>query len=157
MKNYFKFIPAVYLVLIKNGSILLLRRHNTGYQDGNYSLIAGHLDGNEPLTTAMTREAQEEAGIDIDPKDLTLVHTMHMRSELRGSTDDERINIYFAAKAYNGEPRNTEPHKCDDLRWFDLNSLPQNIIPHVRVALEHIRNNRSYSEFGWDNRKDKIV
>ena len=36
---------AVYLVLIEDGKILLSRRFNTGFEDGNYSLPSGHLDG----------------------------------------------------------------------------------------------------------------
>lgn len=36
----FKLVVAVHLILIKNGKILLLRRYNTGYEDGNYSVVA---------------------------------------------------------------------------------------------------------------------
>ena len=43
----FKLIVAVHLFLLRNDEIILLRRFNTGYEDGNYSLIAGHIDGNE--------------------------------------------------------------------------------------------------------------
>lgn len=49
---------TVYLILIRNGSILFLRRFNTGWEDGNYSLITGHLDGQETVTQAMVREAE---------------------------------------------------------------------------------------------------
>lgn len=150
MKKYFKFIPAVYLVLIKNRSILLLRRYNTGYRDGDYSLIAGHLDGGESLASAMVREAQEEAGIIIDPRDLKLVHLMHLCSEIPNSTDDERVTIYFATEKYIGHLHNAEPHKCDELAWFELDALPTNIIPHVRYAIENISAGIPYSEFGWD-------
>lgn len=41
----YKFICAVYLLLIKENQILLLKRANTGYEDGKYSLVAGHMDG----------------------------------------------------------------------------------------------------------------
>ena len=57
----FKLVVAVHLILIENGKILLLRRYNTGYEDGNYSLVAGHIDGNESVIQAMQREALEEA------------------------------------------------------------------------------------------------
>ena len=53
---------TVYLILIQKKNILLLRRFNTGWEDGNYSLISGHLDGKESVIQAMIREAEEEAG-----------------------------------------------------------------------------------------------
>ena len=43
----FRMVVAVHLFLLQNGNILLLRRFRTGYEDGNYSVIAGHLDGSE--------------------------------------------------------------------------------------------------------------
>lgn len=150
MKQRFKLIPAVYLVLKQDNSLLLLRRYNTGYQDGNYSLIAGHLDGDESLTCALAREAQEEAGIMVVPGDLTLVHLMHLRSEIPDSTDDERLTFYFMTERFTGVLCNAEPHKCDDFGWFRCDQLPHNIIPHVRQALDHIAHRIPYSEFGWE-------
>ena len=55
----FKLVPAAYLVIVREGKILLLRRFNTGFEDGNYSMIAGHLEGNETFIQAMVREARE--------------------------------------------------------------------------------------------------
>ena len=43
----FKVITAVHLILIENNKILLQRRYNTGYEDGNYSVVAGHVEENE--------------------------------------------------------------------------------------------------------------
>jgi 8-oxo-dGTP diphosphatase len=77
MKERFKLIPAVYLLLRQDDEVLLLRRANTGYQDGKYSLIAGHLDGDELATEGMIREAKEEAGITIVKEDLKFVHLAH--------------------------------------------------------------------------------
>ncbi|HIE41446.1 MAG TPA: NUDIX domain-containing protein, partial [Candidatus Aenigmarchaeota archaeon] len=71
-KERFKIIPTVYLVLIKDNKILLSRRFNTGFHDGEYSFPAGHLDGNETLIQAMVREAKEEIGIELKPEDLKL-------------------------------------------------------------------------------------
>ena len=64
----FKLIVAVHLFLLRNDEIILLRRFNTGYEDGNYSLIAGHIDGNEWITNAIIREAKEEGNILISKK-----------------------------------------------------------------------------------------
>lgn len=88
MKKRFKMPVAAHLLLFDNNKILLLRRFNTGYEDGKYSVIAGHLDGNEEIKTAIIREAKEEAGIDICPENVEIVGVMHRKSD-----HDERIDF----------------------------------------------------------------
>lgn len=144
-KDYFKIIPAVYLVLRRDNEVLLLRRANTGYQDGNYSTVAGHLDGDELATEAMAREAKEEAGITIDPAKLRLVHTAHRLS--RGQVGQERIDLFFETRKWQGKITNTEPHKCNDLSWFNINNLPENMLPFVRQVLSDIARNINFSEY----------
>lgn len=140
----FKIIPVSHLILIKDGNILLSRRFNTGYYDGNYSVIAGHLDGNETFTEAMVREAKEETGLDIKAEDLEVIYAMH-----RKSPPDERIDLFLKASKWHGEPKIMEPDKCDDLRWFPIDNLPANTAPEIKYAIKNIRNKIFYSEFGW--------
>lgn len=139
-----KVIPAVYLILIRDNKILLTRRHNTGFYDGSYSLPAGHLEDNETMRQAIAREAKEEIGITFDLKDLELVHTIH-----RKTNTEERVSFFFAVGKWEGEPIIMEPSKCDDLKWFDINQLPENIIPYVKQAINYYKENNSYSEDGW--------
>ncbi|WP_218000212.1 hypothetical protein [Millisia brevis] len=43
-----------------------------------------------------------------------------------------------------------EPNKCDEVRWFPLDALPDNTIAYVRFAiLAALRDGRSFSEYGW--------
>jgi 8-oxo-dGTP diphosphatase len=141
----FKLIPAVYLVLRRNDEVLLLRRVNTGYQDGKYSVIAGHLDGDELATAGMVREAQEEAGITVDPKSLKLVHVAHRLT--RNQPGQERIDLFFEASDWQGEITNVEPEKCDDLSWHPTADLPDSMLPLVRNVINDIVQGVNYSEY----------
>lgn len=143
-KERFKLIPTSHLILMKDDKILLSRRFNTGYEDGNYSVVAGHLDGNETFLEAMIREAKEEAGIELKVEDLKVVHVMHRKSQ-----PEERIDFFIKANKWQGEPKILEPHKCDDLSWFELTNLPDNIIPYIKQAINCIGSNKFYSEIGW--------
>lgn len=137
-----KLIGAVHLFLIRDQQVLLLRRFNTGYEDGNYSVPAEHLDGGEQVKSAAIREAKEECGISISPEDLEVVGVMHRQSS------DERIDFFLATTNWVGEIINSEPHKCDDLSWHPVDNLPENVIPYVKNALDNYRQGTWFSEFG---------
>jgi len=140
-KERFKIIPAVYLVLVKDNKILLSRRYNTGYFDGSYSFPAGHLDGNETLKQAMIRETKEEIDVILDPEDLELIHVIN-----RKIPGNERVDFFFTTKKWQGELKIMEPDKCDDLSWFGLNNLPENVIPYIRQVIDSFMNDIIYSE-----------
>lgn len=148
-KERSKAIPASYIVLIKDNKILMQRRYNTGYEDGKYSLPAGHVDKGESFIQCVIRETEEEIGISLKAEDLKMIHVMHRDS--KEAEIGNRIDVFFTADSWDGEPKNMEPEKCDDLSWFDLNNLPDNVIPYVRQAIECIKNNTFYSEHGWEN------
>ena len=139
----FKLVSTVHLFLIREGKVLLLRRHNTGYEDGNYSVVAGHLDGGEEIKAAAIREAREEVGVEIAPENLEVVGVMHRRSE------DERIDFFLRASRWSGQVRNAEPDKCDEVLWFKLDALPDNVIPYVRKALYNTRRGQWFDSYGW--------
>ncbi len=144
MSSHFRLVSAVHLFLLRGDQILLLRRYQTGYEDGNYSVVAGHLEGNETVVAAAVREAREEIGIEIAPIDMRVVGVMHRRST------DERVDWFVACERWSGEIRNAEPAKCDDQRWVDPEELPANTIPYVRRAVENFRAGRWYDSFGWE-------
>lgn len=137
-------ITSGYMFFIKDNKILLLRRCNTGYEDGKYGLPSGHIEDNETLTVGVCREIKEEIGVNLLPQDISLVHVMHRKDK------DIRVDFFFVVGKWNTEPKNMEPNKCNDLQWFPIDDLPQNTIPYMRVAIENYRDNKFYAEFGWN-------
>lgn len=143
----FTIVPAVYIIFRDGTKVLLLRRTNTGYLDGSYSLPAGHVDGNEPALQAAIREAKEEVGAELSAEELRLVHTMHRQSDIPSL--HERIDLYFLTSQPHPEISNCEPQKCDELLWAEVANLPDNTIPEVRQALRLGLSGQSYSDFNF--------
>lgn len=137
------FPVTVHLLFFRDEQVLLLRRFNTGYADGQYSVPAGHLDGGETVIAAARREAAEEIGLQIAAEDLCFSSVMH---RLDG---DERVDFFVHVRSWQGEPSNTEPEKCDDLRWASVHELPVNVIPYVRKAIQNHYEEIQFDEFGW--------
>jgi ADP-ribose pyrophosphatase YjhB (NUDIX family) len=138
-----RFPLAVHIFFIRDGNVLLLRRFNTGYEDSNYSVPAGHLEGDETVVQAAIREAREEIGVELRPDEAAVVGTMHRKS------GDERVDFFVVASSWTGEPSNCEPEKCDELRWSARDALPRNTIPYIRRALENYAKGVWFEEFGW--------
>lgn len=139
----FKLVSAVHVFLVREGHLLYLRRYNTGYADGLFSVIAGHLYGGETIREAARRETLEEVGVEISTVDLDVVAVMHRKSE------DERIDWFLKAESWSGRITNREPGKCDQLAWFPLSDPPHNVIPYVRRAVQNMLNGRWFDSFGW--------
>jgi 8-oxo-dGTP diphosphatase len=139
-----KFPVTIHLFFFRGDQILLLRRFQTGYMDGHFSVPAGHLDGEEKVRMAGVREAREEIGVQIDPQDMVFAGVFHRQS------DEERVDFFFQVRKWIGEPSNAEPEKCDELRWADVEDLPKNTIPYVRRAIENFRAGIQFEEFGWE-------
>jgi len=133
-------------ILEKESKILFIRRCNTGFADGLYTFPSGKVNKNESFTQAAIRETFEEVNVNIKASDLSSVHIMF---EKRENEDDNWIHHFFLATKWSGEVQNMEPHKCDDVQWFDVRNLPNSILPFVRDAIEKVYSNCHYSERGW--------
>jgi 8-oxo-dGTP diphosphatase len=147
MTERHKILLAVYLVLIRRDKVLLSRRANTGYMDGQFSLPSGHVEAKEGALKALVREAKEEINIDIATQDIKLAHTMHRNIEPDDRQGYEYVDLYFVCNKWLGEPKNVEPEKCSEITWFSIDNLPDDMISEVEQALLEINKSSNYSEF----------
>ncbi|WP_029893138.1 NUDIX hydrolase [Nocardia brasiliensis] len=141
----FRTIVGVQLLLIENGRVLLARRRNTGFADGQWNAPGGKLDEGEDVLTAIIREADEEIGVQLERDDVDLVASIHIQHP-PGQT---RIVFVFRARNWSGEPYNREPGSCSELRWFPLDELPDNTIQSTRAGLDLYRRGENFGVYGW--------
>ena len=135
---------AIFVILEEDKKVLVMRRCNTGWMDGKYTLPAGHFDGGETVKRTAVREAKEELGIEISEQDLDIVHVLHIM------TDVEYIAYFLRARRWAGSVINAEPDKCDNIEWVSLDDLPENTIPFVRRSLSNYKNGVMFEEEGFE-------
>ena len=113
------------LVFNAAGELLVLRRANTGFMDGHYSLPGGHRQTGEEIAAAAVRECREEARVEV--ADVKPVVVMPY---------DGGVDFIFEAPRWSGTPGIGEPDKCDDLLFAPTDALPSPTVAFVEAALE---------------------
>jgi len=138
--------PAVYTLIRQDGKLLFVKRSNTGFMNGFYSLPAGRVEPAERYKAAAIREAWEESGVTVQPEDMRLVHTQERYIE----DDNICVDLFFVAEKWSGTPVNNEPESHSEIAWF-----PENDLPYARImdfqahGLQAITRGETYGEFGW--------
>lgn len=127
-------VAASYLLVLDGSRILLQLRAGTGYRDGHWATLAGHVDPGESAHEAAVREAQEEAGIVVDPADLVPLTALH-RFERTGPQVEQRADLFFLTRRFTGEAGLREPDKAARMAWFELDALPEPMVPHEAAVI----------------------
>lgn len=135
---------ATVLLVNERSEVLLLRRKNTGFADGLYALPGGKIETGETALEAARREVKEEVRVSVEH--LYLVHVVD-----RQGLETEFYIFVFKAEKWSDAVSNCEPHKSDDVRWFPLCALPENMLPAHRQAVELSQKGVLYSEHGWNS------
>jgi 8-oxo-dGTP pyrophosphatase MutT (NUDIX family) len=133
-------ILAVHMIFRRDNAVLMSRRRNTGWHDGDLSLVAGHVQPDESVLDAALRESREEVGATLDPSELVFVGVMHRRSDAENRTD-----FFFRVTGGLEDVHNAEPDKCAELIWLDETGIDRDdVVPYIRQALRE-----TASRVGW--------
>ncbi|MDF2576758.1 MAG: putative hydrolase [Chlamydiales bacterium] len=136
---------VVWLILICNGNVLLLKRPTADNQsEFEYSVVGGKLEEQETLTSAVCRETFEEVGVKVEEKDISFVHMID-----RYRQNQRYLHCFFMAKKWEGEPFNKEPNKHLEVLWAPLDQLPPSIGPLAKKALTGLHSKELLSQLGW--------
>ncbi|MFJ9186470.1 NUDIX domain-containing protein [Streptomyces anulatus] len=122
-----------------------MRHPDSAYAGNIWHALAGHCE-REDAVSCLIREAEEEAGLILDPEGIELVHLVHSQDS---PSARPRIQLFFRPWIWSGVPQVLEPDRCVEWRWFDPKDLPENTVPYTRQAIGAIINGRPYSDMGW--------
>lgn len=146
---------AVDVLLMRDNKFLLQRRANTGWNDGKWNLVGGHIENEENIKQCIIREAKEELNIDIDYTELEIVHCMQHK------TDRQTMQFYVACKKWRGTPKimpelvnGKTVYKADKLDWFTAKDLPEDIIPSAKQAILNFSKGKAFSQIGYELEND---
>ncbi|UBV44592.1 NUDIX domain-containing protein (plasmid) [Deinococcus taeanensis] len=143
-RHRYRVSSTVFVVLRSHHEFCSLKRVNTGWMDGFYSLPAGGVEEGETLLEAARREALEEVGVLLNLEDLRLVHTLHSQTQ-----GDGWLDHFFVADRWEGTPRICELDRHEDLCWLSFDAIPEQFVPYVRSALVALTKGETYSIYGW--------
>ena len=126
---------VVHCILLQRDQVYLMRRFQTGFADGYYSLPGGYWEAGESLHQACARECAEEAGVTLS--DSRLLTTMTYRRARPGPLT-QGINAVFVSESFSPQPKIMESHLCDQADFYDINQLPEPLIGWVGELLKDL-------------------
>ncbi|OEV03794.1 NUDIX hydrolase [Streptomyces nanshensis] len=135
----------LYLEDAQGWVLLGLRHPDSAYAPSMHHFLAGHCE-RESAISCLVREAQEEAGLAVDPGGVELAHVVHL---VDTPGDIPRVQMVFRARSWSGTPEVREPDKCTRWSFWNPRALPEQVVPYVRAAIDGIRTGRLYTELGW--------
>lgn len=117
--------------VIKDGKFPMLLRKGS-HAAGDWSLTGGHLELGESWEECAIRETLEELGVEI--KNLKFI------SATNDIFDETKhyVTIFMAADWASGEAFIAEPDKASDLKFFTLETMPDNIMLPIKNLLKQI-------------------
>ena len=130
MDNNYEHIGAAVLILNKQNNQVLLGKRKNAYRTGSFGLPGGRTELNESLIDNVKRELMEETGITTNEiKYLGVVKELQEKNY-------NFIHFGFLVSDFEGEIKNCEPDKCEGWKWFDINNLPETILPGHKAIID---------------------
>lgn len=117
----------------KGNFVMAKRTANTRDEHGNWDIGGGSLEFGEMVEDTLKREIKEEYCTDV------------INFEFLGYRDVHRINngkkthwvaLDFMVEIDPTKISNGEPHKCEEVKWFTLDKLPENVHSQFPIFLK---------------------
>jgi len=131
-KDYIGVGGGVLILNNKNETLLIKRSKNSKNEVGQWNKPGGALDYGEKAIDAMKREILEEIGVRID----IWGYLPHSDSIMK-KDGQHWVGFNYLGNIKSGTARIMEPHKFDDIQWFNLNKLPKKLSLMTKEAIKN--------------------
>jgi len=102
--------------IIRDGKLLIQKRsQNARTEKGKWEIPGGGIEYGETQEQALKREVKEETCLEIE-----LIELLNVSDHISRKDNQHWIAAVYVCKILSGEPQISEPHKCDDVKWFSI-------------------------------------
>ena len=122
------------VLLVDEHERVLLTLRKAAPEAGCWSILGGKVDFLETVKDCAIREAYEESGVRI-----AIERLLCITDHLLPAENQHWVSPSYLARIVEGEAYNREPHKSEDVRWFGLGELPENLTTTARNAINAYR------------------
>jgi mutator protein MutT len=114
-------VGAGAVILDSRGRVFLAKRGNEARNErGKWEFPGGSVEFNETLEHALCREVMEEYGFEIE-----ILELLDVVDHIIPDEKQHWISPTFLCRIKSGSPCIREPHKCDEIGWFELDNIPE--------------------------------
>jgi len=118
-----------------NRVFLAKRGKEAGNETGKWEFPGGGVEFGETLEHALAREVMEEYGFEIE-----ILSLLDVVNHIIPDEKQHWVSPSFICRITKGTPAIKEPHKCDEIGWFGLDSLPEDQLTIAsRKSLESLK------------------
>jgi len=128
-KDYIGVGGGALIINDQNKTLLLQRGKKASNDIGVWCKPGGAVEYGETVEAMIKREVREELGVEIEIIKW-LKHTDHFVD------DSHWVAFNCIATIRSGTPRNMEPEKHSEIKWFSLDKLPRNLATPTKDAIE---------------------
>lgn len=141
------------IILDEEGKILLGLRKNC-YGAGTWGLPGGKLQMFETFEETAVREIKEETNLDVMVEDIDVIN---LANSFDLNSETHFIQIGVLVKKYEGLLKVMEPEKCEELRFFDLDNLPEHLFVSTKMNIELYKMKKFYNKSVNSKKEEKYA
>ena len=120
--------------------LVLLGLRKGAHGAGQWSLPGGHMELGESFLDVCKREVLEETGITI-----TGITPLRFENNIFEEDGLHYVTLFFEADwDMKQTPKNIEPDKTEEWKWFGLDSIPCTLFPPLKQAIAWVKSGTEY-------------